>query len=233
VNGSGRTRIWHPLWHPGAALPLLLIVGPYYLNKLVYLAEPGFTAFAVTDYGDRIVTLGILYLVLRRSPVALAIPWRLAVPSLRGWLAALAGAAILTAADVGSGPLMSWLDTHGFELTHYPSSSDPAMALFDDTVGMVLVGLSEEAVFRFYLINALMLRGAGLGAAMVLSSLVFAGIHWSYGLSALAFALFAGFVLAPIYVATRNLAVPVIAHALYDSIFFFGGVSALRALVYP
>ena len=60
---------------------------------------------------------------------------------------------------------------------------------------MVFVGLSEEVVFRFYLINLVLLRGMSPATAIVMSTLIFAGIHWSYGAGAVAFATLAGLAL--------------------------------------
>jgi hypothetical protein len=92
---------------------------------------------------------------------------------------------------------------------------------------MVLVGLSEEVVFRFYLINLLLLRDMSPTTAIIVSTLTFGGIHWSYGGGAVVFATFAGFVLSMIFMSTRNLIVPIIAHAAFDAFYFAGGVAFL------
>jgi membrane protease YdiL (CAAX protease family) len=42
---------------------------------------------------------------------------------------------------------------------------------------MVFVGLSEEVVFRFYLINLLLLRRVSPAMAIIVSTLIFGGIH--------------------------------------------------------
>jgi membrane protease YdiL (CAAX protease family) len=215
-------------WHPAASLPLLLIVGPYFLNKLVYIAAPGFAVFDITDYANRVFTLAVLYLVVRRSTAGLPIPWRLAWPERAEAILALAGAAALVLADVVTASAVTWLNDHSWRLTRYPEASNPLVGLVDNTLGMLLVGLSEEAVFRFYLINALLLRGLARLPALVIATLVFAAIHWSYGAGAVGYAALAGALLTAVYLATRNLTVPVLAHALYDSVYFLGGVDALR-----
>ncbi len=93
---------------------------------------------------------------------------------------------------------------------------------------MVFVGLSEEVVFRFYLINLLLLRSLSPAMAIVVSTMIFAGIHWSYG--AVVFAALAGLVFAIISTSTRNLIVPIISHAAYDAFYFAGGVAFLWRL---
>ena len=97
---------------------------------------------------------------------------------------------------------------------------------------MVFVGLSEEAVFRFYLINLLLLRGMSPTRAIIVSTLIFAGIHWSYGGGAVVFAMPAGLVLSIIFASARDLIAPTITHAALDAFYFAGGLPSL-ALVQP
>jgi membrane protease YdiL (CAAX protease family) len=63
--------------------------------------------------------------------------------------------------------------------------------------------------------------------AIIVSTLIFGGIHWSHGAGAVVFATFAGLVLSIIYMSTRNLIVPIFAHAAYDAFYFAGGVTFL------
>jgi hypothetical protein len=88
---------------------------------------------------------------------------------------------------------------------------------FDGTVGMVFVELSEEAVFCFYLVNLLL-------------TLIFAGIHWSYGGGAVVFAMLAGLVLSIIFASASNLIAPIITHAAFEAFYFAGGVAFLWRL---
>ena len=89
---------------------------------------------------------------------------------------------------------------------------------------MAFVGLSEEAVFRFYLIDLLLLRGMSPARAITVSTLVFAGIHWSYGAGAVGFAMLAGLVLSMIFMSARNLTAPIISHAAFDAFYFAGAL---------
>lgn len=117
-----------------------------------------------------------------------------------------------------------------WKLTHYPLLTNVWVQTLDNTAGMAFVALSEEAVFRFYLINLLLLRGMSVTAAIVLSTLIFAGIHWSYGAGSMAFAALAGLVFSVIFIRTRNLTVPVMIHAAYDTCVFTGGVAFLSRI---
>jgi len=217
-------------WRPDALLPALIIVGPYYFNKLIYLYFPSYPLFVATDYACRTFSLAFLYLLLRGKPTSLPIPWRLAMPSTKELLKALIGTIILIGSNVVGMTLIRYLNTHSWRLTRFPLPANSVLQYFDGTVGMVFVGLSEEAIFRFYLINLLLLRGMSLTMTIVISTLIFAGIHWSYGAGAMVFATLAGLVLSIIFVSARNLTAPIIAHAAFDAFFFAGGVAFLWRL---
>jgi membrane protease YdiL (CAAX protease family) len=75
--------------------------------------------------------------------------------------------------------------------------------------------------------NLLLLRGMSPTLTIIVSTLIFGGIHWSYGTGAMVFSALAGLVLSIIFVASRNLIVPIVVHAAYDTFFFAGGVAFL------
>jgi len=214
-------------WRPDALLPAILIVGPYFFNKLIYIEFPGYPVFVATDYVCRIFSLAVLYLLLRNEPISLPIPWRLAMASTKELLTALFATITLIGANIVSTTFIRYLNAPNWRLTRFPLPTNSALQYFDGTVGMVFVGLSEEVVFRFYLINLLLLRGMPPAMAIIVSTLIFGGIHWSYGTDAVVFATLAGLVLSIIFMATRNLIVPIIAHAAFDAFYFAGGVAFL------
>ena len=214
-------------WQPDALLPALIVVGPYYFNKLIYVHFPGYAVFVVTDYACRTFSLAFLYLLLRRELTLLPIPWRLALPSTKELLVALIGVISLVGSNVVGTTLFQYLNAHSWPVTRFPLPTNSALQYFDGTVGMVFVALSEEAVFRFYLINLLLLRGMSPVRAIVVSTLIFAGIHWSYGAGAMVFAILAGLVLSMIFTSARNLIAPIITHAAFDAFYFAGGASFL------
>ena len=208
-------------------LPALFIVGPYYFNKLIYVYFPGYPVFVAMDYACRTLSLACLYLLLRSEPTSLPIPWRLAVPSTKELLIALIGAIALIGSSVVGTTFIQYLNAYSWRATRFPLPTDSVLQYFDDTVGMVFVGLSEEAVSRFYLINLLLLRGTSRARAIIVSTLIFGGIHWSYGAGAVVFAIFAGLVLSVIFTSARNPIAPIITHAAFDAFYFVGGVTFL------
>jgi membrane protease YdiL (CAAX protease family) len=214
-------------WRSDALLPALVVVGPYFFNDLIYIEFPGYSVFVATDYACRIFSLAFLYLLVRNEPISFPIPWRLAVPSTKEVLTALIGTITLISASVVGTTFIQYLNAHSWPVTRFPLPTNSALQYFDGTVGMVFVGLSEEVVFRFYLINLLLLRGMSPAMAIIVSTLIFGGIHWSHGAGTVVFATFAGLVLSIIFMSARNLIAPIIAHAAFDVFYFAGGVAFL------
>jgi membrane protease YdiL (CAAX protease family) len=221
------SRYGNEWWRPDALLPAIVVVGPYFFNKLIYIEFPDYPVFVATDYACRIFSVAFLYLLLRNEPTSLPIPWRLAVPPSKELLSALIGTITLISANVVGTTFIRYLNAHSWRVTRFPLPTNSALQYLDGTVGMVFVGLSEEVVFRFYLINLLMLRGMSPAMAIIASTLIFGGIHWSYGAGAVVFATLAGLVLSIIFVSTRSLIAPIIAHAAFDAFYFAGGVAFL------
>ena len=162
-------------WQPNSFLPALVIIGPYFFNKLIYIYFPDYLVFVGTDYACRIFSLALLYLLLSRKPTSLPIPWRLAASSTKELLMALIGTIILIGSNVVGMTFIRYLNAHSWRLTRFPLPTNSALQYFDNTVGMVFVGLSEEVVFRFYLMNLLLLRGMSPTMTIILSTLIFGG----------------------------------------------------------
>jgi membrane protease YdiL (CAAX protease family) len=200
-------------WRPDAWPPALLIVAPFFINKLIYAFWPSYQVFLVTDYVCHILALGLVYLLLRNSATSLPIPFRLTVPSRKKLAIALSTILVLIGVNVVVLTPFRYLDAHAWRLTRFPGPTNIVVQSFDVTVGTALAGLSEEVVFRFYLVNLFLLRRRSLAMAVLLSTLIFAAL--------------AGLIFASLYIATGNLALPVIVHAGFDAAVFAGGVGAL------
>src|SRR5882672_11033995 len=97
---------------PDDLLPALFIIGPFFLNKLIYLFFPSYPVFVATDYACRIFGLTFLYLLLRGDLISLPIPWRLAMPSTKELLIGLIGTIILIGSNVIGTTFIRYLNAH-------------------------------------------------------------------------------------------------------------------------
>ena len=223
MSVSGR-KGW---WRPDAWAPALLIIAPFFINKLSYARWPSYPVFLVTDYTCHILSLGLVYHLLRNTATQLPIPFRLAVPSRTELTIGLARAALLIAANVRGVTIFRHLDAHGWRLTRFPAPTNLAVQVFEVTVGVVLAGISEEVVFRFYFMNLFLARGASMSDDCPVIVDFLQQSIWSYGASITIFAAFAGLLFSISFIGTGNLVVPIIAHAAFDAVVFAGGVGAL------
>ncbi|MDD4952769.1 MAG: CPBP family intramembrane metalloprotease [Desulfovibrionaceae bacterium] len=164
---------------PGPALCLAAL--PFFVNDFfnIRVQDPGL--WLGLDYLFRLGPLLFLALLVRAgrlAPADLGLS-PLAWPRFLAWFAVLVLAG-LALDRFGLRVLELWLP--GTALGRIPQIADPGLRLLDLSLGLGLVAISEEIVFRGLARSAL----AGLGAwpCVVLSGLVFGAGHWSLGLAA-------------------------------------------------
>lgn len=102
----------------------------------------------------------------------------------------------------------------------YPSINAAWLKYFDISVGLILVAVSEEIVYRKLAFDVLVKRFKA-PMAYVLSSLLFAALHVPLGSIAFVITFLDGFVFMAVYRWRRNLLVPIAAHFLVDLYFFY------------
>jgi len=169
----------------------------------------------------------VRFLAKRRgSSLADAVGLRRIVDPLRVVLAALFA---MLVARFGTAVFAIVLEQ--FHVTLQGQNIDPTNVLPQGPLGMVVTivlvcvfaPIAEEVVFRGVLLPALQARW-GVVAGVIGSAAVFAAMHVSL-YAFVPIGLF-GLILAWLYVKTENLAVPILAHALFNSV----GIIALYAL---
>jgi membrane protease YdiL (CAAX protease family) len=105
-----------------------------------------------------------------------------------------------------------------------PVISSPAWHWIDLTVGLLLVGVVEELVFRGYMYTCLRTFTESSSAIVAISSVAFGLIHWSLGLHAVLVTSLIGAVFMIAYLQTRALPPLMLAHFVINFIDFAGVV---------
>lgn len=203
-----------------------------FLNAPLFLQQAGNQALI----GSGIWTGGVSYQVLAQhshfGPAAVALGIAGLVPLL----------GLSKGVETSESPVFAGLNlsTEQFLLRLLGDRPQPALAL-GVTAGMAtLTGVVEETIFRGQLLPALAQWSTGLGidggvlAGAVLSTVVFAALHANPlsffsgskegiqdNLVLLGYQLVTGAIFASLYLATGNLAVPIVAHVLYDFVTFY------------
>ena len=172
-------------------------------------------AFPLTAY---------LYLQFRDLPASFL---RTAVPSARGLLLAGGGALLGLALAFGAGIVVSLIGAPTARRSNRELLfGNPEVLLVLIPLSFLLIGPGEELLFRG-VIQGTLRQSFGAPAAIVLANLAFAPAHilsLTGSLSGLAVTIgllfLPGLVFGYLYETTDNLAVPALAHGIYDAVIF-------------
>lgn len=93
-----------------------------------------------------------------------------------------------------------------------PAITSPVWNWIDLTLGLFMVGVCEELVFRGFMHTFIRQVTDNAVAIVVISSLFFGLIHWSLGLQAILITSIIGMVFMIAYLATRSLPAIIMAH---------------------
>ena len=211
----------HPATHKALALIILLVVGPGLLNNLLYIDNTNYKAWLMYDYAFRLVQLGI---VISYPPFRDVIKNAIfkVKPTLNALLGSLFCATLVWASYQLSG--LFFYDLFGADgavFFKYPEIEHAGIKAFDLTVGLSLVAGSEEIVYRALLAAVVVRYLPGRFWLLVLPSLVFALIHWSHGPSNVIAAFVSGIIFMTLYLRTRSLLPPMLAHYIANFIYFY------------
>ncbi|MDH5771787.1 MAG: CPBP family intramembrane metalloprotease [Rhodospirillaceae bacterium] len=207
--------------HKAWALIALLVVGPGLINNLLNIDNENYQSWLVYDYAFRIVQLIIIYFY---PPFREAVSGAIfnAMPRLGGLLAALFAALLVLSAYQLSGLFFYDLfGGAGAVSFKYPEIEHSGIKLFDLTFGLALVAVSEEIIYRALLAALVFRYLPGTFWVVVLSSVIFAFIHWAHGPSNVIAAFVSGVIFMILYLRTRSLLPPMLAHYIANFVHFF------------
>lgn len=191
--------------------PLVVVFAPFLLNDLgnIFVRSAGW--WVAQDYAWRLLVLGLA--------AWLATSRRVRIEGLRwptnAWVAAACWTLFTTAAGLWliDGPgrqlLQLWPETRtGF----IPPIVSPGLRGFDLSIGLALVAVSEEVVFRGVLLPRLSRWPSSEAAGLFASAVLFGLAHWSTGAGAVLQTGLAGLLLGLCTQRTRSLLPAVLAH---------------------
>jgi membrane protease YdiL (CAAX protease family) len=176
----------------GQKKTVLLVLLPFYVNDLFLMGAESAESWLWIDYVSRAISLSLMF--------AIGANWRdlWRENRISNWLVAIVG--LFIAASLGlmiSGTLPPWLrqNVGGFVLQGFPGYASPDQRLWDLTLGLALVAISEEILFRWYLDRAIRGFIRSEPGRIFLAATLFALAHWSR----LAVGVFPAFLFGVIY----------------------------------
>ncbi|WP_320172018.1 type II CAAX endopeptidase family protein [Maridesulfovibrio sp.] len=200
---------------------LIITALPFYLNDFSNIFIRHELLWLTIDYGLKLLPLGYLFF--------------------------LTGQGTLSRADLGlvslsKGRFLSWtagmtvlglcLDEPGFafwngilpslRLGSIPIGPDSPLYMLDMTIGLALVAVAEEIIFRGLVFSALKEKGYSTPAVFMTSAAIFGLIHWSQGPVALAATAVTGSGLMLCMWKTGSVYPTIIAHFIINVLSFTG-----------
>lgn len=195
-----------------------LVLAPFYLNDFLLIGAQDANTVLAIDYGSRVISLVILFSVSAlRSPVFASLRMPPRIWESIGWV--LVCTAVVAGVHAFAGGLISGLAPH-LDLFDFPPIKDNFIRWLDLTLGLALVAISEELIFRSALGSLLRRMAFSPVAVMWISAVLFAAIHWSGGLGVIATALVAGLLFMWVYQRLGSVIPLITAHFLVDFLLF-------------
>ncbi|OGR33086.1 MAG: hypothetical protein A2091_02690 [Desulfuromonadales bacterium GWD2_61_12] len=205
-------------------LVLLMLAGPFFLNDFANIFVKGWQLWLSIDYLFTKLLPGmvIIFLLLRRRLELVdfgLLPQT--VPTLLVGFVVASSIAIFI--DQNAYTMIA--DFPGYRpIGGIPVITNTFWQWFDLTIGLLLVGLFEELVFRGYMFTVISRYTRNPCVIVGISAVVFGLIHWSLGLHAVLITTLIGAVFMMAYLWTRSLPAIMLAHFLVNFIDFAGVV---------
>lgn len=201
-------------------LAFVLLVSPFYLNDFASIYITDWRLWLLIDYvGVKLFPCAVvLWLILSKTmrPGDFGLTTQSVLSFCTVFLAVtLVGTVIDQNAYAWVATLPGYAPLGGM-----PGITSPVWNWIDLILGLLMVAIFEELVFRGYL-NAVLRKFTGRPSVIVaISSVAFGLIHWSQGLHAVLVTSFIGVVFMIAYLRTRSLPPIILAHFAINFIDF-------------
>ncbi len=199
---------------------LILLCLPFYLNDFNDIYVKDWRWWLLFDYvAVKLFPLLVLAWLIRREKVGFS-ALGLRIPSALSFLSAMLVGALAAVFIEQNGYLLTdWLSGDP-PLGRMPVIASPLWRWVDLTVGLVMVGIVEEVVFRGYLWIFLSRYTSRAWVVIGISAIAFGLIHWSGGLQQIMATSAVGAVFMALYLRTHSLPAIMVAHYLVNFIAF-------------
>jgi len=205
-------------------LVLVLLVSPFYLNDFANIFIKDWRLWLLVDYlGVKLFPLTVVVWLIG-SKKMLPAEFGITVPGMQVFFTVFLSVAVIgTVIDQNGYRALEKLPGYP-PLGGMPAITSPVWNWIDLTLGLLLVGIVEELVFRGYLCTFLSRFTARPAAIVAVSSVAFGLIHWSLGLYAVLISSLIGAVFMMAYLRMRALPPVMLAHFAVNFIDFAGVV---------
>jgi membrane protease YdiL (CAAX protease family) len=201
---------------------LLVIAAPFYLNDFANIYVKDWRWWLAIDYvAVKLFPLAVVAWLIGSKKMQLA-EFGLTVQGALPFLVTFFVAALIgTLIDQNAYQLLKNLPGYA-ALGGMPEIRSNAWDRFDLSVGLFLVGVLEELIFRAYACTVIRRYTASSAAIVAISAVAFGLIHWSLGLQTVLITALIGAVFMIIYLRTRSAPALMLAHFAVNFIDYAG-----------
>jgi membrane protease YdiL (CAAX protease family) len=221
-QARGETDRHPPSENEGQSSIIILIVLclPFYLNDLTDIFTRDWRLWLLIDYtAVKLLPLVVLIWLIRRGKLGLSsLGWQ--TPSARSFFLVLAAGALAAVFIEQNGLSIMNRLCSGPPPGGMPAITSPFWRRVDLTLGLALVSVLEETVFRGYLRIFLSRYTRRAWVVIAVSAVAFGLIHWSGGIDKIVVTAAVGAVFMALYLRTRSLPAIMLAHYLVNFIDF-------------
>ncbi|MBN1613729.1 MAG: CPBP family intramembrane metalloprotease [Deltaproteobacteria bacterium] len=201
---------------------LILMAGPFYLNDFANIYVKSWQWWLFIDYAVVKLFPVLVMLWLIRSKAMQASEFGLSIQPVLPFFTVFSALTVVgTLIDQNAYQLMAKLPGNS-PLGGMPDITSPFWNWIDLTLGLAMVAIVEEIVFRGYLHTFLGRFTQNPVAIVMLSSALFGLIHWSLGLHAIVITASIGAIFMIAYIKTRSLPAIMLAHFAVNFIDYAG-----------
>ncbi|WP_319763967.1 CPBP family intramembrane glutamic endopeptidase [Maridesulfovibrio sp.] len=200
---------------------LILAALPFYLNDFNNIFIKHELLWLTIDYGAKIIPLAFLFYLLKTNTLCSKDLGLVNMPLKRLILWTLGITIFGLCLDEPGFTLWSKL-LPSMRLGSIPIGADSPLYMLDMTLGLALVAIAEEVIFRGLAFTTLKERGYSIPKIFLLSAVIFGLIHWSQGPVAIIATAVTGSGLMICMYCTRSIYPTIIAHYVINYLSFSG-----------
>ena len=201
---------------------LILFISPFYLNDFSSIYIKDWRWWLFIDYtAVKLFPLLIVIWLIRNKKMQPA-EFGLITQSVFGFVIVFAGCAIIgTLIDQNAYELIKGLPGYA-SVGVMPVIKSPAWDWMDLTLGLLMVGVFEELIFRGYMYTFISRYSKSRTVIVLISATAFGCAHWSGGLHVLIVTSVVGAVFMIAYLKTRSVPAIMLAHFVVNFIDYAG-----------
>lgn len=214
ISDDGKSRLY--------IIAAVLLTSPFFLNDFASIYVKKWQLWLFIDYVSvKLFPLAIAFWLIYSKKMDAAAFGLKPQPLITGVVVFFVVGLVGTVIDQNAYRLLEKLPGYP-PLGGMPEIQSAVWNWVDLTIGLLLVGICEELVFRGYLHTFISRYTENVYVIVIVSSAAFGLIHWSLGLHAVLITATVGAILMIAYLMTRSLPAIMLAHFAINFIDFSG-----------